>query len=405
MTHVPEGLSKADIESLLRHRQWLEPVPPALVAPHRLQRQREFARLVIVWWPLLPFVFVAFAGFTVWHYHHVFTPGDLRLLVLTEIICLALSMLGVVWGFQPHRLQNHERWLSGLFGLILAVRLASSLLVDNDALSVNAMHMALLVCVVGALGLHLGLRAVVAGCVLGLLGWLSLPWSPRVDMAWLPLGHYLLTVLVCVFVAAVRQDKDRMAFYQSVLLEMERQEVQRLNTELASQARQDSLTRLANRRAFDEALDREWERARRQAQPLALLMMDVDHFKAYNDHLGHPAGDACLTRLASALLAVVRRAGDVAARYGGEEFVMLMPDTDEAGAQAMAQRLMDEIDALALPHPASGVAPHVTVSIGVAVARPRSGDERQTLVDQADAALYQAKHGGRHRQVLYGQTS
>jgi diguanylate cyclase (GGDEF)-like protein len=398
---VQEGLSKADIESLLRHRRWLEPVPTALVARHRLQRQREFARLVIVWWPLLVCAFLAFVAFTAWHYHHAFTPHDLRLLALTELLCLALGLLGVVWGFQPHRLPGHERWLPWLFGLILAVRLASSLLLHSEALAVNAVHMALLVCVVGALGLHLGLRAVLLGCALGLLGWLSLPWSPRADMAALTLGHYLLTVLVCVFVAAVRQDKDRMAFYQSVLLELERQDVQRLNTELAEQARQDSLTRLANRRAFDEALDREWERARRQAQPLALLMIDVDHFKAYNDHLGHPAGDACLTRLAAALLAVVRRAGDVAARYGGEEFVMLMPDTDEAGAQAMAQRLMDEIDALALPHPASSVAPHVTVSMGVAVARPRSGDERQTLVDQADAALYQAKHGGRHRQVLY----
>ena len=220
VTHVPEGLSKADIESLLRHRQWLEPVPPALVGPHRLQRQREFARLVIVWWPLLVCAFLAFVAFTAWHYHHAFTPHDLRLFALTELLCLALGLLGVVWGFQSHRLPGHERWLPWLFGLILAVRLASSLLLHSEALAVNAVHMALLVCVVGALGLHLGLRAVLLGCALGLLGWLSLPWSPRADMAALTLGHYLLTVLVCVFVAAVRQDKDRMAFYQSVLLEM-----------------------------------------------------------------------------------------------------------------------------------------------------------------------------------------
>ena len=392
-----EGISKADIESLLRHRRWLEPVPGPLLAHHMAQRQREFARLVLVWWPAMLIAFAGFISFTWWGYHEAFTAPDLWVFWLTELLCFGLCMLGLRWGFQGRAQARFEQWVLTLFGLIVAARLGSSLLMHHEALAVNAVHMALLVCVVGSLGLHLGLRAATWGCALGCLALVVLPWAVRPQDALLVTGHYLLTVVVCLFVAAIRQDKDRMAFYQSVLLELERQEVQRLNEALADQARRDSLTGLANRRAFDEALAREWDRARRTQATVALLMIDVDHFKAYNDHLGHPAGDACLARLAGALASVVRRPADLVARYGGEEFVMLLPDTDEPGARAMAARMLQAVDDLTMPHPASNVAAHVTVSIGVAVCRPDGHLARRTLLDQADAALYEAKRGGRHR--------
>lgn len=400
-----EGISKADIESQLRHRRWLEPVPRGLRAHYTAQRQREFERLVQVWWPSLVVGFVVFIAFSLWQHSAAFTPHDLWVFWGAEVLCVALAALGLRWGFQVRRQSGFERWVACLFGLIVAARLGSSLLMAAPMLSINALHMALLVCVVGAFGLQLGVRAATVGCLLGLLGLVVLPWAPSVANAPVLVGHYLLTVLVCLFVAAIRQDKDRMAFYQSILLQLERQEVQRLNDALADLARRDSLTGLANRRAFDEALAHEWDRARRVQQPLALLMIDVDHFKAYNDHLGHPAGDACLTRLAGALTSMVRRPADLVARYGGEEFVMLLPDTDEAGARALAQRLLQAVDALDMPHPASGVGSCVTVSIGAAVARPDGFTERGHLVSRADTALYEAKNGGRHRVHLSNRLS
>lgn len=183
------------------------------------------------------------------------------------------------------------------------------------------------------------------------------------------------------------------------------QELQRVNAELdATNARlaeisdTDALTGIANRRHFDRRLGDEWARAQRDRQPVALLMVDVDHFKPYNDRHGHPAGDACLRRIAALLQETARRPSDCVARYGGEEFVLLLPHTDRAGAAVLARRCLAAVDGAALPHGASPVAQHVTLSIGVAVAEPgeRACDAREML-RRADAALYLAKQAGRHR--------
>jgi len=157
----------------------------------------------------------------------------------------------------------------------------------------------------------------------------------------------------------------------------------------------DQLTGLANRRRLDEALDAEWHRARRQTAPIALAMVDIDHFKLYNDHYGHTAGDRCLQQVAACLAAGIR-ATDLAARYGGEEFLIVMPDTDTAAATRIAQRLCTTVAQLAEPHP---LAAHdiVTVSIGVTAATPTPHDDPTTLVELADMALYRAKDRGRNR--------
>jgi diguanylate cyclase (GGDEF)-like protein len=173
--------------------------------------------------------------------------------------------------------------------------------------------------------------------------------------------------------------------------------------ELEATASTDGLTGLATRRRFDEALADEWRRAARTQQPLSLLMVDVDHFKAYNDLYGHPAGDTCLRQVASQLLSFGRRPGDLAARYGGEEFVLLLPGAEPAGAAALAKRACEQVASLAIPHGASTVGPHVTVSIGVATASPAMSDAATggmaALVAAADAALYRAKEQGRARFV------
>jgi diguanylate cyclase (GGDEF)-like protein len=163
----------------------------------------------------------------------------------------------------------------------------------------------------------------------------------------------------------------------------------------------DGLTGLANRRRFDEVLDQEWRRSRRSLSPLSLILMDIDHFKAFNDAAGHPAGDDCLRRIAQALEASAHRSGDLVARYGGEEFVCVLPDTDRAGALAVAKRIQESISALALPHPRSVLSPIVTLSLGVATKAAGPGEDADGLTQAADRALYQAKETGRNRAVVW----
>ena len=162
----------------------------------------------------------------------------------------------------------------------------------------------------------------------------------------------------------------------------------------------DGLTGLANRRAFDERSAREWERARRTGRPLSVIMGDVDHFKPFNDHAGHAAGDACLRAVAGVLQHEVRRASDLVARYGGEEFVVLLPDTEHAGALAVGHALRAAVARAALPHPASPVAPFVTLSVGVASVTARPMGDFDTLLRTADSALYDSKRQGRDK--VYG---
>jgi diguanylate cyclase (GGDEF)-like protein len=162
----------------------------------------------------------------------------------------------------------------------------------------------------------------------------------------------------------------------------------------------DGLTGLANRRRFDEALVAEWRHCRRRGVQLALLMIDIDHFKRYNDHYGHLAGDACLRRVAAALRACLGRAHDLVARYGGEEFACLIPECDAETALARAGEIRTALKLLAIPHATSPTADRVTLSIGVACFCPGADDEPERLVTAADAALYEAKSRGRDRVEL-----
>jgi len=163
----------------------------------------------------------------------------------------------------------------------------------------------------------------------------------------------------------------------------------------------DAMTGIANRRRFDTALEREWRRCRRAAVPLSLLMIDVDHFKAYNDHSGHPQGDACLRQFARLLVDTVGRPGDIVARYGGEEFVVLLPDVGAAGALAVANKLAAALRHADIYHPRSPAGPRLTISIGAATAK-KLGGEPAGLVEFADKLLYAAKAAGRN-QVAVGQ--
>lgn len=164
----------------------------------------------------------------------------------------------------------------------------------------------------------------------------------------------------------------------------------------AALARQDRLSQLYNRLGFDEALAQEWRRCGRNRQPLSLLMIDVDHFKLFNDSYGHPEGDKVLMAVGGYIGGATRRPGDVAARYGGEEFAVLMPNTPAEGAMVIAEIIRKNVRAAAVPHDASGHR-YVTVSIGAATMVPGDGLEATMLVENADRALYAAKASGRNR--------
>ena len=159
---------------------------------------------------------------------------------------------------------------------------------------------------------------------------------------------------------------------------------------------QDHLTGISNRRRFDDSLAQEWQRAAREQTPLSLVAIDIDHFKAYNDHYGHPQGDQCLIRVARALATCVTRPTDLVARCGGEEFAGLLPSTDSTGAARLAGQMRAAIEAEGLEHARSPTHPHVTISLGVATVVPQAEESAQLLVDLADAALYEAKGAGRN---------
>lgn len=174
-------------------------------------------------------------------------------------------------------------------------------------------------------------------------------------------------------------------------------EHQAQNELLRKLAYMDGLTGIPNRRAFDAALTDEWSRCARSSAPLAVLMIDIDHFKAYNDLYGHQKGDACLQMVAVALSGCLARPHDMVARYGGEEFVCLLPECDVAGARVVAERLCGAVFGQALVHEGSSAAPVVTISIGMACAVPTVDTAPAALVQQADTHLYRAKTLGRNR--------
>lgn len=159
----------------------------------------------------------------------------------------------------------------------------------------------------------------------------------------------------------------------------------------------DALTEIPNRRRFDEVLEKEWYRALRSDRPMSLMLLDIDHFKEYNDTYGHGRGDEALKKTARAIQDSLRRAGDFVARYGGEEFGAVLPYTDEADMKEVAEQVLVAMKNIGLEHKASPVTDHMTVSIGTVTADPNKEITPQRLLEEADKALYAAKQEGKNR--------
>ncbi|MDO8344150.1 MAG: diguanylate cyclase [Cellvibrio sp.] len=176
-----------------------------------------------------------------------------------------------------------------------------------------------------------------------------------------------------------------------------RDQLNQLNAELEALSQLDSLTQIYNRRTFNELAQQQWALAKRHQQPISALMIDVDHFKLFNDHYGHPAGDTCLKKVTHAINSCLHRSTDILGRYGGEEFIVLLPETDAKGAMRVAQAISEALENIQIRHDVSPSSTYVTASIGGATCLRTTGHDLEELIKNADRALYKAKRAGRNR--------
>lgn len=352
-------------------------------------------------WPLLLVMVTAVGGIGWWLFGVDMQGGDR--LVWWQGIGLEMAVLtvGMALLLHPRVLPHYQGIIIVAGTLCLGIALLGTIVLESQRLAqvVSYVCMLFITILVLALRVSLWVSALTGFSALLLaVVWAAVVWGKLPDLLillWFGLGSLLVTL----FVGAILERQERISFLQGLLLEHESTERERLNRELDRLAHQDALSGLANRRYFNTLLEQEWDRLHREGRPLALLFIDVDHFKAYNDTYGHALGDECLTRIGQVLQNTARRPGDVAARYGGEEFVVLLPGTALEGAREVGERLIADIHALAIPH-GSAVSGVVTASAGLAVLVPGATTTAADLLAQADAALYAAKHAGRHRLVV-----
>lgn len=315
------------------------------------------------------------------------------------LVPIGLLLLLVLLLAEQPLFQRHYQWLATPISTLIlyCVMLASVSNIDSTFAQHAAYDVMIIVTII-SFGLRVQfpvcLLIVCLAAILTVLTTISLNW--KID--WFKFTHfYGLGSTITLLIVALIERQERFAFLQELLVAHQTVELDRLNRALDKMSREDPLTGLANRRAFDDVLNREWERARREQQSIALLYMDVDFFKLYNDTYGHNIGDVCLRRVGQTLKQALRRPTDLAARYGGEEFVVLLPNTNADGATDVAQRIIKHIDALALPHSRSKAASHVTLSIGITFTIPQKQQTLTEFLAKADAALYKAKEHGRHQ--------
>ena len=298
------------------------------------------------------------------------------------------------------------RWVERFYQWYLVFALAMIILTTHWMLFVvsgPAYHLytsSILALVMGGLTLtRIGFVGALVTAVIYMLASVFTQYSlnslDRAAVYYLLLGSWAVTF--CVVSAFSFEKANRKEFLQKILIQRKNNQLKKANERLKNLVDIDALTGISNRRHFDHVLDEEWRRAKRRQYPLALLMVDIDYFKAYNDSLGHVKGDECLRQVAQNLLQQARRPGDLVARYGGEEFSVILPALDREEALAVAETFCHEISHMKIHHPNSDIADCVTVSIGVAVQVPNEHNERGDLLKQADDALYLAKKRGRNR--------
>ncbi len=233
----------------------------------------------------------------------------------------------------------------------------------------------------------------------------AIPAALPISLQMLAVGdriHLIMGAMILIYFVAMLTSSVlvKRLFDESDRLRRELWQSAEAAIELEQMLRLDVLTGIANRRLFEEELDKEWRRSRRQGDTLSVITADIDHFKEYNDHYGHPAGDRCLVSVAQTMQQALSRPGDIVARIGGEEFAFVLPRTTLNGAKSVAEQVRERVLALKLPHAASPDSDQVTLSYGIACSDQAGIETPADLLGASDTALYEAKRRGRNRIVV-----
>lgn len=375
--------------------------PSALEQGFRLNLQtRAIELLNHAWWAIV--LFYLFLGVLTWV--QLQTYSNPVLLEQNERVWWSIYLMeGVVLAalLALPRIPQLDKWYSNYLGII-ALTAVASVTVGTSAFPdpFFNQHSSYVVILVIAITYGIGGFRLVPAAV-ACIGAAIISYSViRFLHLWYNWGHFsqyvVLANVVGMLLCYMLEHRDRVMFLQSELLGLEKRKLDLMSQELNRLSREDALTGLANRRHFNDIFQQEWDRARRDNRPVALIFVDVDHFKPFNDTHGHVEGDRALAMVGGALKSVLRRSGDMAARYGGEEFVILLPGTSVEGAREVAQHVARAVTSLRIPHKASSVADHVTVSMGVASMMPRGDLRGAHLLALADEAVYAAKEAGRN---------
>lgn len=269
---------------------------------------------------------------------------------------------------------------------------------NNDALFHVAMMYAVII-IYSFVGLRF-YTAIIAGWGGGLIA-IAITKYLNYPIDWTILNRtYTFSSFLGMALAYAIDRQHRENYLQNCIIELNQLEMNKQSQQLELLSQLDALTGLANRRHLTLILDQQWHTALRYQMPISILMIDIDFFKEYNDHLGHLAGDVCLQKIAHELKNSTSRSNDLAARYGGEEFLLLFPMLNESQIEQIAKKLINQIISLALPHTASSIAEIVTVSIGTATIIPTESDQISEFIQRADEALYLAKSNGRNQYCM-----
>ncbi len=398
-----DALMAAELESLNSPLGLLRDFPEELEQPFRVWLDTRMQSLLrqYLWALMILFSFlIMITGINIyWFTPVMFREGDLDIYMVKNL-ALGITMVMLIWATRQPVRGLRFRYAIGLVCVLLLVMLGVAVPAYGGSYNriMGMTNLWVAATVIFATGLHLPRAClVIMLCTLPCIVLFSLMLGVT-ETLWLYTVQLLAAGLFLLTFSFVMARVHRQVFLQEGILLHDKQRLTELSEQLSQLSLRDALTGVANRRRFDEVLEREWGRARRQQSPLALLFIDVDNFKAYNDYYGHQAGDDCLRAVAFVLVDSGRRQADLVARYGGEEFVLLLPDTDMAGAMDAAQRIRAFLDQTALPHVAVPQG-RVTVSIGVAMHIPDNASDAAGLVAAADQAVYRAKKEGRDRIV------
>jgi diguanylate cyclase (GGDEF)-like protein len=386
------------IQDTLKHRPFFLYFENDIETMFYAKRADEYLRILMAGKSLLLLMFGLIAYFAVSQFPNALFANDLFLLKYCFLPIAITLMCVMLFAEKPFFVRNFQWMAAPTSTVILSCILLASISPYDKNFAQHAAYDVIIITTI----VCFGIRVLFPVCVMIVLISLCVTMLATVAMNWsfdvLKLSHYFgLGSLATLVIVGLMERQERLAFLQELMVSHQTVELDRLNRALDRMAREDPLTGLVNRRGFDETLQIEWDRARRDNQPLAMLYMDIDFFKLYNDTYGHNIGDVCLRRVAQTIKGALRRPADLAGRYGGEEFVVLLPNTDRDGAIDVALRILKHVDALALPHSRSKAASFVTLSIGICQLIPDNSCSLKEFLKRADDALYEAKERGRHQ--------